>query len=65
MFALKPIFVGNCDQSILSSTRLSSSAQDTLFIHINNSSMGLELVATPLIYFNELLFSSLGFILRI
>ena len=65
MFVLKPIFIGNCDQSKRSSTRLSSSAQDMLFTHLSNAPTGQELVATPSAYFNELLVLSLDFILRI
>ena len=41
MFVLKPTFIGNCDPSKLLSTRLSSSAQDMLFIHYHQFFYGI------------------------
>ena len=46
MFVLKPIFMGNCDPSKLSSTRLSSSAQDMLFIHYHHFFYGIGISST-------------------
>ena len=41
MFVLKPTFIGNCDPSKLLCTRLSSSAQDMLFIHYHHFFYGI------------------------